>query len=160
MKSKHLLPLASLALIIVFGVSGFTLRPDIDRSSQKNLPNYNNAGLNSARVTPTEFTVKSQLAAKLTRSVPGIRNAVVLCRGGALFVGISTDAKPHTVEIVMHASNWLKQQSKAKVYVSSDETLFNHFYRYAADRAEGLPIGSDIVITDIERIFPGVDRTD
>lgn len=153
------LPLAAFALATFLGTSGFRILPDIDRANHKNLPTYNNAGLNSAAVTPTDFAPMPKLAQGLARQVPGVHYAVVLKRRDTLFAGLDTGAtRARSQSVVEQASDWLLHQSPAAthVYVSADGTLMNHFHRYAADRAAHLGISSDIILSDIRREFPGV----
>lgn len=44
------------------------------------------------------------------------------------------------------------------VYVTRDQTLTAHFHLFASDRATGRPTGSDLVLDDIARVFPGYAR--
>ena len=156
--NRRTVPMTALTLLAFCGLSGFTLRSDIDRADQKSLPTNNNAGLNSARVTPTDFVALPQLSAKLIHDVPGVHYAVLLRRHDTLFVGLDTGGSAASESIMERTYAWLVKHSAAdvKIYISSDPTLINHFHRYAADRASHVPVGSDIVLGDVERNFPGV----
>ncbi|WDL96113.1 YhcN/YlaJ family sporulation lipoprotein [Alicyclobacillus sp. ALC3] len=153
-------PLTALAVTALLGASGFRAVPDIDRANHKGPPTYNNAGLNSSDVTPTDFVPVPNLAVRLTQGVPGVHYAVVLKRRHTIFVGVDTGEATHPAgeSIVKRADDWLIRQSPASthVYVSADPTLVNHFHRYAADRAAHLEVSSDIIVGDIRREFPGV----
>lgn len=149
--------LTTVVLVTFCTGNGFRLRSDVDRADQKSIPTYNNAGLNSAKVTPTDIVYLPHVSQQLTHGVSGIRYAVVLRRRGTLFVGVDTSDLHRSAVIKKDVSQWLRRHSPPhfKIYVSLDPTLFNHFHRYASDRAAHIPIGSDIVLGDIERDFPG-----
>lgn len=157
---RRTLPLVALVAVTLFGSSGFRVLPDIDRANHKNLPTYNNAGLNSAAVTPTDFTPVPKLSAGLAHHVKGVHYAIVLKRESALFAGVDTGgaSRKATASIVEQASDWLTRQSpaKTKIYVSTNATLVNHFHRYAADTAAHLGVSSGIILGDVQREFPGV----
>lgn len=153
-------PLTALAVTTLLGASGFRSLPDIDRANHKGPPTYNNAGLNSSDVIPTDFVPVPNLALRLRQGVPGVHYVVVLKRHNAVFVGVDTGmaAHPAAESVVKRAGDWLTRQSPASthVYVSADPTLVNHFHRYAADRAAHLEVSSDIIVGDIRRVFPNV----
>lgn len=155
---RTVLPTLALSVVTLFAASGFSYRPDIDRHSQKTVPNYNNAGLNSADVTPTAMVPDAKLSADLKAHVAGVHYAVVIRRHKTLFVGVDTGAAPAPQSVVERVRLWLVAHSapNTRIYISTNETLVNHFHRYAADRAAHLEVGSDIIMGDIEREFPGV----
>lgn len=41
------------------------------------------------------------------------------------------------------------------IYVSNDQTLTNHFHMFSSDHSTGRPTGSDFILDDIARVFPG-----
>ncbi len=151
------IPFTAIAMTTLLGVSGFTFVPDIDRANHKNVPTYNNAGLNDSTVTATDMTPLPNLAKALSRQVPGVHHAIVIQRYDTLYAGVDTGSARNSRTIINQARQWLMRQDPrmAHVYVSADPTLVNHFYRYAADRAAHLKVGSDIIMSDIEREFPG-----
>lgn len=42
-----------------------------------------------------------------------------------------------------------------RVYVTSDQTLSTHFHMFSSDRATDRDTGSDMILDDISRVFPG-----
>lgn len=150
----------TVALTAVIGTSGFGFVPDIDKSNHKNAPTYNNARLNDAKVTPTDMTPRPGLATGLMKHVRGVHYSVVIQGKQRLYAGVELDNGRLNVQATLErAKMWLARQepSQVRVYVSADATLVNHFHRFAADKASHVSVGSDIILADIERIFPAAN---
>ncbi|KPV41972.1 hypothetical protein [Alicyclobacillus ferrooxydans] len=155
------IPIASLAITAFIGTSGFRFVPDIDKSNHKNIPTYNNAQLNDAKVTPTNMIPRPELATGLMKHVHDIHYAVVIQGNDRLYAGVELEGPKRNVAAALErAADWLARQepSQIRVYVSADPTLVNHFHRFAADRLAHLDVGSDVVLADIERNFPDANK--
>ena len=156
----HQLALRIFAVTAIIWTSGFTFVPDIDRTNHKDMPTYNNSKLNSAKVTPTDMIPRPKLSSSLMKQVNSVHFAVVIQRQNRLYAGIEPQNPKLKQAALDGAKDWLIRQvpSQVHVYVSADPTLLNHFHRFAADRATHLDVGSDIILADIERVFPATNK--
>lgn len=68
-----------------------------------------------------------------------------------------TSREPIPQEVVAQVQRAVREvmPSARAVYVSSDQTLATHFHMFSSDRATGRPTGSDMILDDITRVFPG-----
>ncbi|QSO46543.1 hypothetical protein [Alicyclobacillus mengziensis] len=156
----HQVWLRVFAVTAFIWTSGFTFVPDIDHTNHKDMPTYNNSKLNSAKVTPTDMIPRPELSSSLMKQVNTVHFAVVIQRQNRLYAGVEPQNQKLRQAALDGAKDWLVRQvpRQVHVYVSADPTLLNHFHRFAADRATHLDVGSDIILADIERVFPAANK--
>ncbi|KYP81084.1 YhcN/YlaJ family sporulation lipoprotein [Ferroacidibacillus organovorans] len=129
-----------------------------DREPDKSHVHINDSNaLQNATVKKTAFHPRLDLGKAITAQIPNVSFATVLQRKDDLYVGIATRDGKNLTPLLEHQIMTTVQSavpSAQHILISTDKTLVNHFQIFSSSFKNGSTSGSDLIISDVERVFP------
>lgn len=129
-----------------------------DRAPQTNAVEIKHANsLLNATVKPTSFQPRTDIARTLQNKYHTISYTAVLQRKNNLYIGVTYKDNQHaamTTHQIISTVHAIVPNAKS-VYVTTDETLVNHFHNFQSSylQSKSSP-NSDLIVSDIQRNFP------
>jgi len=141
--------------IIVTAATGCGLVRDRDSASVRVTQLKDTNAPFETRDNHTAFVPRQDLAAKIRSSVQNVSDVTVLQRHQSAYVALAT-TRTHAKQAERDAQRIVRSTAPdiQRVYVSSDESLVNHFHQFAVAREHAEKMGSNLIMNDIERVFP------
>ncbi|KUO95367.1 YhcN/YlaJ family sporulation lipoprotein [Ferroacidibacillus organovorans] len=146
----------ALLFTTLISCSGFSFVRD--REPDKSHVHINDANsLQNATVKKTAFHPRPGVASAIAAQIQNVAFAIVLQRKDDLYVGIATRDGKNLTPLLEHQIMTTVQSSvptAQHILISTDKTLVNHFQIFSSSFLHGNTSGSDLILSDIERVFP------